>query len=39
VSQATLLPGQQAAFAEPVVRAAERPWMIAPGIDFLLFWE
>jgi hypothetical protein len=37
VSDLTLAPAQAALFAAPAARGAERPWMIAPGVDALLF--
>jgi hypothetical protein len=37
VSQASIAAGSPAAFAAPAARAPERPWMLAPGIDALLF--
>ena len=37
VSQATLVSEHPAAFAAPAPRAPDPPWMIAPGVDLLLF--
>jgi hypothetical protein len=37
VSDLSLARAEPAVFAAPAARAAERPWMIAPGVDAVLF--
>jgi hypothetical protein len=37
VTQASIAAESPAAFAAPSARAPERPWMLAPGVDALLF--